>query len=137
MGHPCPQYRNAGISNIINPNGWKIETQTDFKLLGITYSFEFSYSDIYTSYRNKIDQQYQDPTKVLISFTGKSWIAKNTPGPDPRSAAANALSVLHLTTFSIEFCQSGLFSCQEYCTFYIVVLCHLEFYLRSKIRVTS
>ena len=38
-----------------------------------------------------IDQQYQDPAKVLISFTGKSWINKNTPGPDPKKAAAKAL----------------------------------------------
>ncbi len=91
LSHPCPHYRNAGISNTINPNGWKIETQADFKLLGITYSFEFSYSDIYPSHRNKIDQQCQDPTKVLISFTGNSWFAKNTLGPDKQLAAAIAL----------------------------------------------
>ena len=91
INHPCPEYRNAGISDNINPGGWKIEIQADFKLLGITYSFEFSYSNIFPSNRNRLDPYNHDPTKVLISFTGKSWSPKNPLCPDPRSAAASAL----------------------------------------------
>ncbi len=120
LKHPCPQVRNAGISDLSNQNGWKIEVQADFKLLGITYSFDFSYSDIYPPYRGKSNLQYHDSAKVLISFTWKSWDPKNPIGPNSRSTLANALyfasenifdRVLSIRTFFVSRFMHLFYNC--------------------------